>query len=250
MNARRTMIALALTAALPVVAQAQGLPDGKGLVARHVAAMGGREAMDKHTSLHMTGTFSMAAMGLEGPIHMWRAKPDKFVQTIIIGSFGESAQGFDGTTAWVNQPGAGYMILSGEMATQAKSQADFFAEFPEPGKYSSIETVALEDFEGRKCYKVKLVKVTGGETIQYFDAETGLAAGAIRSTETPMGKIDVTVVLSDYQEQGGVKMPSRVIQKTPQGDVLLVFTVYEWDNVDPAVFNLPDGVKAMIPKPN
>ena len=149
-----------------------------------------------------------------------------------------------------NQPGAGYLVLSGEMATQAKSQADFFSEFPEPAKYSSIETVALEDFEGRKCYKVKLVKIAGGETIQYFDPETGLAAGAIRSTETQMGKIDVTIVLSDYKEQGGVKMPSKVIQKTPQGDVLLVFTTYEWDNVDPAVFNLPDGVKAMIPKPN
>ena len=250
MNTRRTLFALALIAALPVTASAQALPDGRGLVAKHVAAMGGREAMDKHSSLHMIGTFSMAAMGIEGPVNLWRAKPNKFVQTIVIGSFGESAQGFDGTTAWANQPGAGYIILSGEMADQAKSQADFLADFPEPGKYSSIETVALEDFEGRKCYKVKLVKAAGGETIQYFDVETGLAAGSVRSTETQMGKIDITSVLSDYKEQGGVLMPSKVIQKTPQGDVMLLFTTYEWDNVDPAVFNLPDGVKAMIPKPN
>ena len=244
------MMTLALTAALPVAAHAQALPDGKALVARHVAAMGGREAMDKHSSLNMLGTFSMAAMGIEGPVHVWRAKPNKFVKTIVSGSFGESATGYDGTTAWVNQPGAGYMILSGEMAEQAKSQAEFLADFPEPGRYSSIETVALEDFEGKKCYKVKLVKAAGGETIQYFDVESGLAAGSIRSTETQMGKMDITSVLSDYKEQGGVLMPSKVIQKTPQGDVMLLFTTYEWDNVDPAVFNLPDGVKAMIPKPN
>lgn len=246
MKARHTLMALALATALPVIASAQALPDGKALVAKHVAAMGGREAMDKHSSLHMMGTFSMAAMGIEGPVHVWRAKPNKFVQSIVIGSFGESAQGYDGTTAWANQPGAGYMVLSGEMAEQAKSQAEFLADFPEPGKYSSIETVALEDFEGKKCYKVKLVKAAGGETIQYFDAETGLVAGSIRSTETQMGKMDITSVLSDYQEQGGVKLPSKVIQKTPQGDVMIVFNMYEWDKVDPTVFNLPDGVKALV----
>lgn len=246
MNFRRTLSALAVATAIPAVASSQALPDGKVLVARHVAAMGGREALDKHSSLHMTGTFSMAAMGIEGPVHVYRAKPDKFVQTIVIGSFGESAQGFDGTTAWANQPGAGYMVLSGDMAVQAKQQADFFADFPELSKYSTIETVAQEDFEGRKCYKVKLVKVAGGETIQYFDVETGLAAGAIRTAETQMGKMDITIVLSDYAEHGGVKMPTKVIQKTPQGDVLLVFTTYDWDKVDPAVFNLPDGVKALV----
>jgi len=246
MNVCRTLFALALAGLLPVLAHGQSLPDGKDLIAKHVTAMGGRDAMDKHSSLHITGTFSLAAFGIEGPVHVYRAKPGKFLQQISIGAMGEAVQGFDGTTAWAIQPGQGAMVLSGEMLEQAKSQGDFFAEFPDVGKYSKIETLSLEDFEGRKCYKVKLVKTAGGETIQYFDAETGLAAGAIRSTETPMGKMDVTVVLSDYKEQGGVKMPSRVIQKTPQGDVTLTFSTYEWDKVEPAVFDLPADVKAMV----
>ena len=246
MNARRTLVALVLAGLFPAIASAQALPDGKDLVAKHVAAMGGRDAMDKHSSLHITGTFSMAAMGIEGPVHVYRAKPGKFPQQITIGSFGEAVQGFDGTVGWAVQPGQGAMILSGEMLDQAKSQGDFFSDFPEVGKYSKIETLALEDFEGRKCYKVKLVKTVGGETIQYFDAETGLAAGAIRTTETQMGKMDVTVVLADYKEQGGVKMPSKVIQKTPQGDVTLAFNTYEWDKVEATVFDLPADVKAMI----
>jgi len=246
MNVCRTLSALALAAALPMVASSQALPDGNALLAKHVAAIGGREAMAKHSSLHMSGTFSLAAMGIEGPVNVYRAKPNKFVQSIVIGTFGEQAAGFDGTTAWANVPGAGYRLLSGEMADQTREQADFFADFPETGRYTKVETVALEDFEGRKCYKVKLVKAVGGETIQYFDAETGLAAGAIRTAETQMGKMDVTIVLSDYAVQGGLKMPAKVVQKTPQGDFTLVFTGYEWDKVDPAVFNLPDGVKALV----
>ncbi len=246
MNFRRTLSALALAGVLPVVTSAQALPDGKAIVAKHVAAIGGRAAMDKHSSLHITGTFTMAAMGIEGPVHMYRAKPNKFLQQITIGSFGEAVQGFDGTTAWAIQPGQGAMILSGEMLDQAKSQGDFFSDFPDLSKYTAVETLALEDFEGRKCYKVKLVKAGGAETIQYFDAETGLAAGAIRSTETQMGKMEITIVMADYKDQGGVKMPTRIVQKTPQGDVALVFATYEWDKVEATVFDMPADVKALI----
>lgn len=246
MNIRHTLSALALIGAIPLAGSAQALPDGKALVAKHVAAMGGRDAMDKHTSLHMTGTFTMAAMGIEGPVHLYRAKPAKFLQQITFGAFGDVVQGYDGTTGYAIQPQQGAMVLSGDMLEQAKQQADFFADFPELSRYSAIETQSLEDFEGRKCYKVKLTKLTGGDVIQYFDAETGLAAGAMRSTETQMGKIDVVSVLSEYKETGGVKMPSKIIQKTPQGDITITFATYEWDKVDPAVFNLPDAVKAQV----
>jgi hypothetical protein len=246
MHIRTTLSALALIGALPLTASAQALPDGKALIAKHVAAIGGREAMDKHTSLHMTGTFSLAAMGIEGPVNVYRAKPALFLQQISIGAFGEAVQGFDGTTAWAIQPGQGAMILTGDMGEQAKSQGDFFADFPDLSKYKTIETVSLDDFEGRKCYKVKLTKTAGGDVIQYFDAETGLAAGSVRSSETPMGTIDVTVVLSDYKDQGGVKMPSKIVQKTPQGDVTIAFSAYEWDKVDPTIFALPDAVKTQV----
>ncbi len=248
MNIRRTLSALAVASLVPALASAQTLPDGKELLAKHVAAIGGREAMDKHTSLHMSGTFSMAAMGIEGPVHMYRAKPALFLQQITLGSFGEMTTGFDGTTAWQVNPMAGASVMAGEQAAQMKQQADFFSDFPELAKYSAIETVAAEDFEGRKCYKVRMVRTDGsGEAMQFFDAETGLAAGMVRSMENPqMGKIEITVVMSDYKDQGGVKMPSRITQRTPQGDVVLTFSSYEWDKVDAKLFDLPDIVKGMV----
>lgn len=249
MNIRRTLVALAAASLLPALAGAQTLPDGKALVAKHVAAIGGREALDKHTSLHQSGTFSMPAMGIEGPIHLYRAKPALLLQQITLGSFGEMTQGFDGTTAWAISPmQGGASVMSGEQAIAVKHQADFFADFPDPSRYTTIETVAAEDFEGRKCYKVKMVRAEGGgEAMQFFDVETGLAAGIMRSIENPqIGKIDITVVLSDYKDQGGVKMPSKILQKSPQGDVVLTFTAYEWDKVEAKLFELPDAVKSMV----
>lgn len=248
MNIRRTLSALAFASLVPAIGSAQALPDGKALVAKHVAAIGGREALEKHTSLHQAGTFSMPAMGIEGPINIYRAKPAQFVQQIVLGSFGEMSQGYNGTTAWAIQPMQGASVLSGEQAEQAKQQADFFADYPDVSKYTTIETVGIEDFEGKKCYKVKLVKPgVGGESMQYFDVETGLAAGVVRTLENPqMGKIDITAVLSDYKDQGGIKMPSKMTQKTPQGDVILTFTTVEWDKVDAKIFDLPESVKSMV----
>jgi hypothetical protein len=248
MNVRRTLSALAVASLIPALVAAQGLPDGKELLAKHVAAIGGREAMEKHTSLHLTGTFSMAAMGIEGPVHMYRAKPAMLLQQITLGSFGEMTTGYDGTTAWSINPMAGASVLSGEQATQMKQQADFFSDFPDPAKYTTIETVGIEDFEGRKAYKVKLVRADDkSEAMQFFDVETGLAAGMVRTMDNPqMGKIEITVVMSDYKDQGGVKMPGKITQRTPQGDVVLTFTAYEWDKVEAKTFELPDAVKSMV----
>ncbi len=247
MTFRRSLFALALASLLPALGSAQALPDGKALIAKHVAAVGGRDAMDKHTSLHITGTFSLAAMGIDGPVHIYRAKPSLFLQQITIGQFGEAVSGYDGTTAWAIQPMQGASVLSGEAASQAKQQADFFADFPDAAKYTTVETVAAEDFEGRKCFKVKMVKADGTEAFQYFDAETGLAAGVVRTMDNPqMGKIEVTVVMGDYKDQGGLKLPAKITQKTPQGDVVLTFATYEWDKVDAKVFALPDAVKSMV----
>jgi hypothetical protein len=61
-----------------------------------------------------------------------------------------------------------------------------------------------------------------------------------------MGKIDVTVIMTDYKDQDGVKMPTKITQKSPQGDVVLTFTAYEWDKVETKLFDLPDAVKGMV----
>lgn len=247
MNIRRSLAALALVSLVPTLGVSQALPDGKALLAKHVAALGSRQVLDTHTSVHQSGTFSMAAMGIEGALHIYRAKPAKYLQQITLGALGEMAQGFDGTTAWAIQPMQGPSVLSGEQAAQAKTQADFYADFPDVNSYTTIETIAAEDFEGRKCYKVKLVRAGVPEVMEYFDAETGLAAGAVRTLENPqIGKVDIITVFADYKDQGGIKMPGKIIQKTPQGDVVLTFTTVEWDKVDASVFNLPDAVKAMI----
>lgn len=252
MHFRRTLSALALAGALPSLVSAQALPDAKALIAKHEAAIGGRDAWGKHSSLHMSGTLSISTPGgaIEGTTNVYRTRSNKMLQQMTLGALGESLQGYDGKTAWAVQPMQGPQVLSGELAEQMKDQADFFSEFVDVAKYSTLETLALEEFEGHKCYKVRMVKTEGGEeSFRYFDAETGLQAGAIRSVDSGMGKLQIVVSLFDYKDQGGVKMPTRLSQKNPQFELTMTFSAYEWDKVDDALLALPDAVKSMV-KPN
>ncbi|MBI3567616.1 MAG: hypothetical protein HY084_05370 [Gemmatimonadetes bacterium] len=242
------LLAAALLAlvAMPRVAAAQALPSAKELMDRHDAAVGGRAALDKHSSIRRVGSMNIAAMGMQGQVEMMQDKSGRYVQKIQLGPVGDVQQGFDGKTAWVVQPGMGPMIVEGDQAKEMQRQGDFFGSLHDPSNYASAETVELADFEGRKCYKVKLVRKAGGEGYEFFDAATGLTAGVVRDVESPMGKVTSTQVVSDYKDFDGVKMPTKILVKNGQFDVQMSFTDVEFDKVDSNAFALPDAVKALV----
>jgi len=236
-------LAVAALVAGPQAAHAQELPSAKSLMDKHDAAIGGRAALDKHTSLHQAGSLSL--QGMEATIDIYRAKPSLFVQKLVLGGMGEVLQGYDGKTAWVMQGGQP-LVLDSAQTQQFKYNSDFFGNFHDMARYKSAETVELTDFDGRKCYKVKLVRVTGGEGFEFFDATTGLGAGIIATVDGPMGKVEQTTMFGEYKEYGGMRFPTRIVQKGAMGEVTISIKTSEFDGVDPVTFALPDAVKALV----
>ncbi|MEA3245291.1 MAG: hypothetical protein U9Q74_03950 [Gemmatimonadota bacterium] len=227
------------------VAAAQALPDPKALMEKHNTAAGTRAALDKHTSIEMTATMSMPAMGMEASMEVLRGKPNKFVQKMVIGPVGEIITGFDGTVAWTTNPMMGAQLIQGDQLASIKSNADFFSNMQDPANYSKAETVELTDFEGRKCYKVRLTR-EGRDGFEYFDAQTGLLAGFSGTVQSSQGPIETTTVFTEWGEVGGIKFPMKLEQRTPNGPATITFTKIEFDKVDPSAFNLPDAVKALV----
>ena len=227
---------------------AQPLPAAKELMAKSDAAMGGLGVFDKHTSLHLVGSMSAPAMGMEAQIELFKAKPSQYLQKLAIGALGDITQGYDGRTAWISQPGQSPVALDSAQTEGMKWQADFLGNFHDMARYKSVETVGLVDFEGTRSYKVKVVRSTGGEGFEFYDASTGLIAGIQASADTPMGKMEQTSVFSEYKAFADVKMPTKIRQKNAQYEAVITFTTIEFDKVDPAVFALPDALKTK-PKP-
>ena len=251
MRSMRSSLAAAVFGVVAVSAAAssalaQALPSARSLMEKHDAAVGGRAAMDKHTSMHLTVSISIAAANLTGSAETFQSKPNLYFSKQSIAG-GESTAGFDGKTAWAVDPRAGgAQILDSAQTDGMKGQADFFGDYYDPAKIKSAETLELTDFEGKRCYKVKVVHQNGTEAMIYFDSVTGLRAGQSEVSKMMGQDIQRTMVMTDYKDFGGVKMPTKRVQKLPMAEIVIDVTSVEFDKVDKSVFVLPDAVKALV----
>lgn len=249
--------ALAVLLVAPAYAQApartapqtavETLPDGRALIDKHVKAIGGRHALLGHKSLHVKGTMSVAATGINAPIEISAAaNPDRTIMKTSVAGIGEIMEGFDGSHGWTVNPMTGPMLKVNKELQQAKLDADFYSDLRDPKKYVSVKTVEKTTFEGRPVYKVALSRIDGAEDVDFYDAETGLRAGGIITRESPMGTMTVTSVVRDYKKFGNVLVPTSQTQKVMGVEQVLKVTSVEFDKVDPAVFTPPDAIKALI----
>lgn len=239
-------VALSLGAPGASKAGAQTLPSPQSLMALHDSLVGGRETMERYQSLRMVGTFTLSAAGITAPLEILKVRPNKYLFRTSLGQLGEILSGFDGTTAWAIQPGQGPLILEGDQAKQVALQADFFGDLHDPAKFSTLETQEIVEFEGRRSYKVRMAREDGTVVHEYFDVETGLSAGGSLSMETPVGKVEMITVYSDYTNFGGMLVATRVVQRNPQFDVVLSILSVAFDVLDPAAVALPESVKALV----
>jgi len=228
-------------------AQEETLPDAREIINRHIKAIGGAQAVMAHKSMHATGTLSVPASGISGPIEIFGAKePDRVLVKTSVQGIGDILEGFDGSHAWSMSPMTGPMLKVGKELDQAKLDADFYSELRDPKKYPQVKTIEKVPFEGRPCYKVQLSRIDGSVDFDLYDAATGLRAGSITTRESPMGTITVTSVTSDYKKFGDMMMASAMSQKVMGVEQKISVSTVEFDKVDGTVFDPPAPIKALI----
>lgn len=230
----------------PAAADAKDLPAARQIIDKHIEAIGGRKAITARSSSHQKGTMSVPAQGLTAEIEGFSAKPNKVMVRIKVPGIGEISEGFDGTHGWSINPMTGPMLNQGKELEQKKFDSDFYADLYDESRYTSMKTVEKTTFNGRPVYKVSLVKKDGGEDFEFFDAETGLRAGRQVTRDTPMGQLSVTVTLGDYKKFGDVLVATTMKQSLMGVEQIFTTTSIEYDKVDPAVFDLPPAIKALI----
>jgi hypothetical protein len=222
------------------------LPSARNIVERHIKAVGGRAAILARISTHSTGTVSIPSTGMTGSLDVFAAKPDKTLLRITLGGIGSLEEGFDGKVGWSINPLTGPTLSQGKELEQKRFDSDFLADLHDATRYESMTTLEKTDFEGRACYKVRLVRRGGGEDIEFYDIETGLKAGGISTRESPMGPITGTIIETDYKKFGPLLQPS-TIKNTAMGiQQVITITSVEYDKVDPATFDAPAQIKALL----
>lgn len=230
----------------PKAADTTPLPPAQSILDRHLEATGGRKALAARRSVHAVGTVSIPANGMTGTIEVFAARPNKQLVKTSLAGIGEVMEGFDGTHAWSINPMTGPMVLKGEELAQRAFDAEFDSQLNAATRYASMKTLEKTTFDDRECYKVALTRKDGGEDIHFYDAATGLLAGTVTTRKTSMGEMTATATLKDYRKTGDLLQPYVTRQSVQGMEIVTTFTSYEYDKVDPAVFELPAQIKAMI----
>jgi hypothetical protein len=221
------------------------LPEARTIVERHIKAIGGREAILAHKSMHASGTLSIPSSGITGPVDIYGAAPDRVLVRASVAGIGEIVDAYNGTHAWSINPMTGPTLKAGKELEQTKLDADFYSELRDPKKYT-MKTVEKTTFDGRDCYKVSMKRTDGSEDFDFYDVATGLRAGSINTRETQMGTMTVSNVETNYKKFGTLTQATTLTQKVMGVEQRITLETVEYDKVDASVFEPPATIKALI----
>ena len=225
------------------------LPGAAEIVQRSIEASGGEAALRGHESRRASGVIEILGQGITGTIEIYAAAPDKLLVRTELPGLGLTLQGYDGEVGWSDSPFTGPVILVGLQLDQTRQQADFYGNLNADEYVAAREIVEETDFDGRRCYKMRVTTRWGEEYFEYYDVETGLVAGSRRTVASAQGDLDVVVYVSDFIEVDGVLTPTRMFQDVGIAQIEMVFTEVEYDTVAPETFELPEAIRALLQGP-
>jgi zinc protease len=219
--------AAATPLAKPATAPAQAAaatPTADQVLAHYVDAIGGRAAWMKLHSRVSKGTIEIPAMNnLRGSVEIHEKAPNSLLAVIILGG-ATFEQGFDGTTAWSQDPQNGLRVLTGAELDDAKREADFYHPLDLRKIYTKMTVTGTEKVGERDAYVVEATPAQGDPDKMYFDTQNWLLVRSVNSRHTPDGVAVFQAEVGDYKDVDGVKLPFSVHQTSAESSFTITFT--------------------------
>ena len=235
--------AFVLTALLaPVVAGAQTLDE---IVAKHVAARGGREALAALRTVRMTGHAS-AGTGREAIVRREIARPGR-IRTELVFQGTTGIYAWDGAAGWRVSPLDGSLEaepLPAEDAAAAAEQADIEGPLVDwKLKGHTLELVASAELPGGAAHELKVTLKSGAVRRVFVNAATGLVVRTESTRRLRGHELALETVFGDYRKEGGVAFPHS-IETGVRGRPRRLRIVVESVEVNPAL----DGSRFEMPR--
>lgn len=229
-------------------AQAQrgeSLPSVGWVLERYVEATGGQEALLRHESITLRGRYQVPSKKLDLKTITYM-KHGKALWRFILPGGKEYVSGYDGKIAWDLDPSGKVTLRKGNVARSVARDADMYYHLHVMKYFRSMKVVGMATFNGRLCYHLRGVNRWGQVNEHFYDESSGLLAGYAFNTSWRGGKGKSTVTFSDYRDFGGVLMPTKSVFREGDDTSISLLTSVSYDDVDDAVFTLPDAVKKAI----
>lgn len=224
--------------ALAVVATLQ-LPTVQQVLDRYVAATGGRDALLRHKSM----TMHMKEGDVELVLYM---KDTRAAQKILFPDGKTMRGGYDGKVAWSIDTTGKVHVPQGDVIKTIARDADMYYHLHVMNYFRSMAVVDVKPFNGRPCYHLKGVNNWGKVNEQFYDTASGLLLGYAFNTAWRGGNGDATATFEDYTNYGGVLMAATTTSRDGNDVSVDRIASVTYDDVDDAVFALPEAVRKAV----
>jgi hypothetical protein len=230
-NARFLLAAAALLASTTVRAQTV-----EEIVARNVAARGGREALTAVRTLRMTGR-AIAGPGREAIVRREIARPGR-IRTEFVFQGTTGVYVWDGTAGWRVSPLDGSLErepLSAEAAALSAEQADIDGPLVDwKAKGHAVELVGSAPLPGGAAHELRVTLKSGVMRHVWVDDATGLVVRTESTRKLRGHEMTLETVYGDYRETGGVSF-ARSIEIGARGRPQRLRIVVESVEMNPAL---------------
>jgi photosynthetic reaction center cytochrome c subunit len=226
------------------------LPAADEILAKYAQALGGKDKVDKLTTLVMKGSLTTVRgtnppQTLKGEIY--RKAPNKLMMVQVTPN-GSMAQAYNGTIVWRGNEQRSQEV-HGPDVNGARLDATFTRNLVLKEQFSAMEVKGREQIGDKEAYVVEgtyadtaleknLFGVKRGRL--YFDTKSGLLLRRTLELDTALGRLPEQTDFDDYRAVEGVMVPFTIITSRPPFTNIMKFTEITVNTpLDDAKFDMP-----------
>lgn len=222
----------------------RALPNAEELIERHIFASGGSPAYEALKTQRITGTLAFLTRNIEARTETWSAAGGRYYQLTDIPGFGKQEEGSDGHFSWERSPILGPRTRPRKSLTDLGVTLDAAEVVGWRYLVGEVRTEALENIDGRACYRVRVVGRDGSLTLRWYDRRTGLLYRASMPFKTEMGVLPAVMTYQAYRDVAGLKWPVEIHMAVSGQELLFkADEVALNDPIDDSVFTLPEEIR-------
>lgn len=226
-------------------AAAGGLPTPEKLLEGAIEAQGGKKAFDAIESVHSKAEMRTPMGNMEIETHSKAS--GEFVLRQSNPQMGVMRAGHDGAVGWSHNPMQGYQLLSDEEADEIRNMTMTYgmvARLKED--FGDMKTVERTAFAGADAYKVHMTnKKDGSEQHVFFHSDNHRLIGLVIEQESDFGPMEITMSFDEWEKRDDLTVFTKMTINQMGMEIIMAFTEIEFNNVDDAVFELPEEVKKL-----